>query len=154
MNLTLIATLHFYFSVQVVISTWFEYQYKPMACGGLLVYFNRGMYLPDTVLHNLSQLNVIGDIRLIGNRIMELVEISFVCKVAFLIIRIVVFDTTGIDRCRGKLMFDSLIALPIVLSVAISYLFHMNLAYAAVTSTATLVFSWIVFRMVAIGHAF
>ena len=31
MILTLIATLHFYFSVQDVISTWFEYQYKPIA---------------------------------------------------------------------------------------------------------------------------
>lgn len=31
MFLTLIATLHFYFSVQDVIGTWFEYQYKPIA---------------------------------------------------------------------------------------------------------------------------
>jgi len=30
MFLTLIATLHFYFSVQDVIGTWFEYQYKPI----------------------------------------------------------------------------------------------------------------------------
>ena len=30
MILTLIATLHFYFSVQDVIGTWFEYQYKPI----------------------------------------------------------------------------------------------------------------------------
>ncbi len=28
MILTLIATLHFYFSVQDVIGTWFEYQYE------------------------------------------------------------------------------------------------------------------------------
>jgi len=31
MILTLIATLHLYFSVQDVISTWFEHQYKPIA---------------------------------------------------------------------------------------------------------------------------
>lgn len=31
MFLTLIATLHFYFSVQDVIGTWFEHQYKPIA---------------------------------------------------------------------------------------------------------------------------
>jgi hypothetical protein len=30
MFLTLVATLHFYFSVQDVIGTWFEYQYKPI----------------------------------------------------------------------------------------------------------------------------
>ena len=30
MFLTLIATLHFYFSVQDVIGTWFEHQYKPI----------------------------------------------------------------------------------------------------------------------------
>jgi len=31
MILTLVATLHFYFSVQDVISTWFEHQYRPIA---------------------------------------------------------------------------------------------------------------------------
>lgn len=31
MFLTLVATLHFYFSVQDVIGTWFEHQYKPIA---------------------------------------------------------------------------------------------------------------------------
>jgi len=31
MILTLIATLHLYFSVQDVISIWFEHQYKPIA---------------------------------------------------------------------------------------------------------------------------
>jgi len=38
MFLTLIATLHFYFSVQDVIGTWFEYQYKPIA-GAVFSFF-------------------------------------------------------------------------------------------------------------------
>ena len=85
---------------------------------------------------------------------MELVGTAFVCGVVFLAILIVVFDTTGIDRCMGELVLFSLIVLPTVLSAAISYFCHRDTAYAAVTGAATLVFVVIVLRMVAIGHAF
>jgi len=88
------------------------------------------------------------------SRILELVGTAFVCGVVFLAILIVVFDTTGIDRCMGELMLVSLIVLPTVLSAAISYFCHRNRAYAAVTGAATLVFVVIVLRVVAIGHAF
>jgi len=95
-----------------------------------------------------------GDIRLICSRIMELAGTAFVCGVVFLAILIVVFDTTGIDRCMGELVLVSLIVLPTVLSAAISYFCYRDTAYAAVTGAATLVFVVIVLRMVAIGHAF
>ncbi len=95
-----------------------------------------------------------GDIRLIGSRIMELVGTAFVCGVVFLVIQIVTFDTYGIDRCLGELMLVSLIVLPVAASVAISYFCHRDRVYTAVTGAATLVFVVIVLRMVSIGHAF
>ena len=95
-----------------------------------------------------------GDIRLIGSRIMELVGTAFVCGVVFFVIQMVTFDTLGIARMLGELMWVSLIVLPTALSLAISYFCHRNWAYAAVTGVATLVFAVIVLRMVAIGHAF
>ena len=95
-----------------------------------------------------------GDIRLIGSRIMELVGTAFVCGVVFLAIQIVVFDSYDIDRMLGEFMLVSLIVLPVAVSVVISYFCHRNRAYAAVTGAATLVFAVIVLRMVAIGHAF
>jgi len=94
-----------------------------------------------------------GDISLIGSRIMELVGTAFVCGVIFFVIRMVTFDSYGIDRCLGELMWVSLIVLPIALSAAISYFCHRNKAYTAATGAATLVFAAIVLRMVAIGHA-
>ena len=94
-----------------------------------------------------------GDIRLIGSRIMELVGPAFVCGVVFFVIQMVTFDTLGIDSMLGELMWVSLIVLPTVLSVAISYFCHRNKAYAAATGAATLVFAVIVLRAVAIGHA-
>ena len=95
-----------------------------------------------------------GDIRLIGSRITELVGTAFVCGVVFLAIQIVVFDSYDIDMMLGELMLVSLIVLPTVLSAAISYFCHRNIAYAAVTGVVTLVFVAIVLRAVAIGHAF
>jgi len=95
-----------------------------------------------------------GDIRLIGSRIMELVGTAFICGVVFFVIQMVTFDTLGIARMLGELMLVSLIVLPTALSLAISYFCHRNWAYAAVTGVATLVFVVIVLRMVAIGHAF
>jgi uncharacterized membrane-anchored protein len=95
-----------------------------------------------------------GDIRLTCSRIMELVGTAFVCGVVFFVIQIVVFDTHGIDRCLGELMWVSLIVLPVAVSVAISYFCNRNIVYTAATGAATLVFAVIVLRMVAIGHAF
>ena len=95
-----------------------------------------------------------GDIRPTCSRILELVGTAFVCGVVFFIIQIVVFDTLGIDRMLGELMWVSLIVLPVAVSVAISYFCHRNTAYAAVTGAATLVFAVTVLRAVAIGHAF
>ena len=95
-----------------------------------------------------------GDIRLIGSRIMELVGTAFVCGVVFFVIQMVTFDTLGIARMLGELMWVSLIVLPVAASVAISYFCHRNMAYAAVTGAATLVFAVTVLRAVAIGHAF
>jgi hypothetical protein len=87
-------------------------------------------------------------------RIMELVGTAFVCGVVFFVIWIVIFDTTGIDRMLGELMWVSLIVLPVAASVVISYFCHLKTAYAAATGAATLVFAAIVLRMVSIGHAF
>ena len=95
-----------------------------------------------------------GDIRLTCSRIMELVGTAFVCGVVFFIIQMVTFDTYGIDRCLGELMWVSLIVIPVAVSVAISYFCHRNKVYTAATGAATLVFAVIVLRMVAIGHAF
>ena len=92
------------------------------------------------------------DIRPTCSRIMELVGTAFVCGVVFFVIRIVVFDATGIDRCLGELMWVSLIALPVAVAVAISYFCHGDKAYAAATGAATLVFAVIVLRAVAIGQ--
>lgn len=94
------------------------------------------------------------DVRPTCSRIMELVGTAFVCGVVFFVIQIVIFDTTGIDRMLGELMWASLIVLPVAASVAISDFCHRNTAYAAATGAATLVFAVTILRMVAIGHAF
>lgn len=88
------------------------------------------------------------NIRLTCSRIMELVGTAFVCGVVFLFIQMVTFDTSGIDRCLGELMWVSLIVLPTVLSVTISYFCHRNNVHAAVTGAATLVFAVIVLSVI------
>lgn len=89
--------------------------------------------------------------RSVCSRILELVGTAFVFGVVLQIVQIVVFDTLGIDRMLGDLMWISLIVVPVTISMAVSYFCHSDRAYTIVTGVATFVFAASALRIYLIG---
>jgi len=105
----------------------------------------------DCIVEELRRSIAVKSWRSVCSRILELVGTAFVFGVVLQLVQIIVFDTLGIDRMLGGLMWVSLIVVPVTISMAVSYFCHSDRAYTIVTSVATSVFAVSALRMYLIG---
>jgi hypothetical protein len=80
-----------------------------------------------------------------------LLAIAFMCGVIFQFVQVVVFDTLGIDRILDIFMVPSLVIIPAVVSVLLSYIYHKNKKWIIVTGLLTLTFASATLNVYRIG---